>query len=220
MTVPDIRGEFEEFFLEAWGVRPFNWQVDLAEEVVAEGGWPDVIDLPTGAGKTSVLDIAVFTLAHHPARMQRRIAFVVDRRTIVDQTARRYVLVRQCPGGSGCLLPQPRALIFQPTLELGHFANEPPLQQMTAIQLERPLVLTVVDRALELGSVTPDSSLVDCHVAVTAIHDGRVTQLASQNVQRLTQGMTGLLLTRLGPEQRKQLVSAMETPGLCGEEIG
>lgn len=89
MTVPEIRGEFEEFFLEAWGVRPFNWQVDLAEEVVAEGGWPDVIDLPTGAGKTSVLDIAVFTLAHHPARMQRRIAFVVDRRTIVDQTARR-----------------------------------------------------------------------------------------------------------------------------------
>ncbi len=100
--MPEIRDEFEEFFLEAWGVRPFNWQVDLAEEVVAEGGWPDVIDLPTGAGKTSLLDIAVFALAHHPARMQRRIAFVVDRRTIVDQTAQRaFDLADRLSGAEG-----------------------------------------------------------------------------------------------------------------------
>jgi len=85
----DARTEFATFFEAIWGVRPFTWQCDLLEQVLREGHWPSIIDLPTGAGKTSVLDVAVFALAKRPDTMPRRIAFVVDRRTIVDQTADR-----------------------------------------------------------------------------------------------------------------------------------
>lgn len=80
---------FAQFFHSIWGVAPFAWQVALADQVLRDGRWPEVIDLPTGAGKTSALDIAVYALACRPDIMPRRIAFVVDRRTIVDQTADR-----------------------------------------------------------------------------------------------------------------------------------
>lgn len=65
---------------------PFPWQEKLVRDVLREG-WPDVLDIPTGGGKTSVLDIALFTLAVDPAKFSRRIVLVVDRRLIVDQAA-------------------------------------------------------------------------------------------------------------------------------------
>ena len=49
--------------------------------------WPDVLDLPTGSGKTAALDAAVFHLALRadaPAKAALRIALVVDRRLVVD----------------------------------------------------------------------------------------------------------------------------------------
>ncbi len=82
--------DFPEFHRAVTGDAPFRWQVRLVEEV-AESGWPDVLNLPTASGKTSTLEIAVFTLAleyDRPAaerRAPRRIFFVVDRRIIVDQ---------------------------------------------------------------------------------------------------------------------------------------
>lgn len=85
----DIAYDFSAFFEAVWGVAPFAWQWELAERVVTTGRWPEVIDLPTGAGKTSTLDIAVYALAKRPDAQPRRVAFVVDRRTIVDQTTER-----------------------------------------------------------------------------------------------------------------------------------
>ncbi len=72
---------------------PFAWQTRLLHRVV-ERGWPDTIDAPTGAGKTSVLDIALFHLAlsadDAACRLApRRIVFAVDRRVIVDQAFNR-----------------------------------------------------------------------------------------------------------------------------------
>ena len=64
------------------------------------GHWPDVLDLPTGAGKTAALDIAMFHLALEAAKRQARrapvrIAFIVDRRLIVDDAfARAGALLR------------------------------------------------------------------------------------------------------------------------------
>jgi len=41
--------------------------------------------LPTGSGKTALLDIAVFTLVARPDVMPRRVVLVINRRTVVDQ---------------------------------------------------------------------------------------------------------------------------------------
>ena len=58
---------------------PFPWQKRLANRVGA-GDWPRAIALPTAAGKTACIDIAVFALACGAKDAPRRIFFVVDRR--------------------------------------------------------------------------------------------------------------------------------------------
>ena len=71
--------------------RPFDWQIRLANEVLCDEGWHDVIRVPTGCGKTSVLDLAVFEMALQAARpprertAPRRVCLVVDRRLVVDE---------------------------------------------------------------------------------------------------------------------------------------
>ncbi len=66
------------------GKDPFPWQSRLAKQVCA-GNWPEAIALPTAAGKTVCIDIAVFALACGAPEAPRRIFFVVDRRIVVDQ---------------------------------------------------------------------------------------------------------------------------------------
>lgn len=87
---------FAEFFEALWTdkdgkpLRPFPWQSRLVRDL-AENRWPDCIDLPTASGKTSVIDIAVYTLASQATRspaertIGRRIFFTVNRRVIVDE---------------------------------------------------------------------------------------------------------------------------------------
>lgn len=90
--------EFADYFGALWappdgGDPPvaFGWQRELAEQLDREHAWPDLVDLPTGTGKTSVLDIALFAQALDAERdpgarwMPRRVVLVVDRRVIVDQ---------------------------------------------------------------------------------------------------------------------------------------
>lgn len=77
------------------GKQPFAWQQRLIEEIVRERAWPRVLDLPTGTGKTTCIDIALFALALDATNNDaerwcpRRIAMVVDRRIVVDQVAER-----------------------------------------------------------------------------------------------------------------------------------
>ncbi|MFN2495141.1 MAG: type I-U CRISPR-associated helicase/endonuclease Cas3 [Pseudonocardiaceae bacterium] len=81
--------EFAAFFAEIHGGRsPFAWQERLLAQVLT-GRWPDRVDAPTGAGKTAVIDVHVFAVAlmaagATTARVPRRLALVVDRRTLVD----------------------------------------------------------------------------------------------------------------------------------------
>lgn len=81
---------FPAFFRALWGYEPFTWQAALAQRVLGAGEspWPQAIALPTAAGKTACLDVAIYALAASTAaggaRQPRRIFFVVDRRVIVD----------------------------------------------------------------------------------------------------------------------------------------
>lgn len=90
MTIND----FELFFREINGYQPFPWQKELARQICATGDWPS-INLPTSSGKTAVIDIALFHLAVQAdlpsaeRKAPRRIFFVVDRRLVVDDAARR-----------------------------------------------------------------------------------------------------------------------------------
>ena len=81
--------DFPAYFRSVHGFEPFPWQVRLTETVLEDGRWPEVIDLPTGSGKTAAIDTAVFTLAAQPDRFPRRVVFVIDRRIIVDQVYKR-----------------------------------------------------------------------------------------------------------------------------------
>lgn len=93
LTVQD----FADFYQQANGDPPFPWQVDLVRQVLSERAWPELIDVPTGLGKTAMLDIAVFVAAATPAEVgadrlgRRRIFFVVDRRLVVDEAYDRAI---------------------------------------------------------------------------------------------------------------------------------
>jgi len=75
------------------GRQPFPWQRRLADQVVATGAWPAEVGVPTGLGKTSCLDIAVWALAaqaHLEPRARTaptRTWWLVNRRLLIDATA-------------------------------------------------------------------------------------------------------------------------------------
>ena len=76
---------FGEFFYAVRNKHPFPWQEAYAAEAL-KGNWPPV-GMPTAAGKTALIDIAVYALAKRAPGAARRIFFVVDRRVIVDEAA-------------------------------------------------------------------------------------------------------------------------------------
>lgn len=92
---------FESFFTALWGYTPFPWQMRLVRRVLETGSWPEALAVPTGAGKTACIDIAVYALACQAAlapavrTAPRRIFFVVDRRIIVDEAYERACLLAQ-----------------------------------------------------------------------------------------------------------------------------
>ena len=84
--------DFATYFEAVHDAPPFPWQQRLVEQLARDNQWPDVLDLPTGAGKTAALDAAVFHLAlqvDEPQQAALRIVLVVDRRLVVDDAHRR-----------------------------------------------------------------------------------------------------------------------------------
>jgi CRISPR-associated endonuclease/helicase Cas3 len=83
--------DFTDFYREIHGHDPFPWQRDLPQQIVSQGAWPALVDVPTGLGKTSLIDVGVFLAALDADRPgaerlgRRRVFFVVDRRIVVDQ---------------------------------------------------------------------------------------------------------------------------------------
>jgi CRISPR-associated endonuclease/helicase Cas3 len=91
---------FRDFYRELHGWDPFPWQTRLAE-LVDEAGWPCEIGVPTGLGKTSTIDIAVWALAAQAGRQPAertaptRIWYVVDRRLLVDSASDHVTLLSE-----------------------------------------------------------------------------------------------------------------------------
>ncbi len=92
--LPDFGLSFEAL----WSYEPFPWQRMLAGRL-AEGTWPRALDLPTAAGKTACVDVAIHALAAQADRpawkrtAPRRIWFVVDRRIVVDEAFERALRI-------------------------------------------------------------------------------------------------------------------------------
>ncbi|WP_040359616.1 type I-U CRISPR-associated helicase/endonuclease Cas3 [Corynebacterium durum] len=95
------RSDFSAFFAALnGGHAPFSWQQDLVDHIVATGRWPDRIVAPTGAGKSSVVDVhlfvnALFASGNGP-RVPRRLCVVVGRRALVDSQADRAMKIQRC----------------------------------------------------------------------------------------------------------------------------
>lgn len=122
---------FDEFYFAVHDRKPFAWQTRLASHVCrtrskkdTEDPWPMALDVPTGAGKTSAIDVAIFHLAREVARVEAspsgtprvaalRIFFVVDRRLVVDDAFRHaQKLARKLKGAqSGVLAAAARNLL-------------------------------------------------------------------------------------------------------------
>jgi CRISPR-associated endonuclease/helicase Cas3 len=65
----------------------FPWQWTLYRRFISgrQDNIPPSCNLPTGLGKTSVVAIWLIAMAAHPAHLPRRLAYIVNRRTVVDQ---------------------------------------------------------------------------------------------------------------------------------------
>ncbi len=90
----------EWFQLLAGHARPFLWQEGLYNDLV-QGRCPPAIDIPTGLGKTSVMQLWLLALAEQARRglyeisLPRRLIWVVDRRVVVDQATQEAETLRQ-----------------------------------------------------------------------------------------------------------------------------
>jgi CRISPR-associated endonuclease/helicase Cas3 len=78
---------FASDFENLTGNPPFPWQEALYRRFVGidPGGIPSSCNLPTGLGKTSVVAVWLIAFANG-ASVPRRLIYVVNRRTVVDQT--------------------------------------------------------------------------------------------------------------------------------------
>lgn len=122
--------DFRQFFHAIHRRDPFPWQQRLVSRLADGDGWPDILDLPTGSGKTAAMDAAVFHLALHAAEPRQaaiRVVFVVDRRLVVDEAHRRAKRLE-------CALrtadePESEPVVREVASRLGRLAGEgaPPL---------------------------------------------------------------------------------------------
>src|SRR5437660_1638855 len=112
--------EFTVAFEKLSGNLPFPWQWAMYQKFVA-GDFPASCSLPTGLGKTSILHIWLLALAEEPTKVPRRLDYVVNRRTVVDQTTDEAAKLRDRIGNVKGLTARLRALCANPN------ANEVPL---------------------------------------------------------------------------------------------
>ena len=151
---------FVPFYKALYGFVPFQWQIRLLEHVVTTGKWPSVIDAPTGAGKSSVVDIHVFANALYGAgvgaRVPRRLATVVNRRALVDsQFDRAHDLAEKLQNATDGVLAEAASAIASMSFQLRHEGG--PLR-VVSLRGGQPTDRTWVDDpgAVMIIAATPD----------------------------------------------------------------
>jgi CRISPR-associated endonuclease/helicase Cas3 len=92
-----MTASFDKQFLSLTGFSPMKWQRRLFKRFVDAGlpgaqDIPTVFDIPTGLGKTSIMVIWLLALVRQAGservRLPRRLVYIVNRRTVVDQATR------------------------------------------------------------------------------------------------------------------------------------
>lgn len=96
---------FAEAFRLLTGNRPFPWQAELYRRFEADR-LPAVCHLPTGLGKTNVIAVWLIALVNAIAGTPRRLVYVVNRRTVVDQTTDEVLKLRNHLPRLGSALPE------------------------------------------------------------------------------------------------------------------
>lgn len=122
---------FGSAFEALTGHAPFPWQRALYEQWFSQGKVPPSCNLPTGLGKTSVIAVWLIALANG-AKVPRRLVYVVNRRTVVDQTTDEVE-------GYAQLLAHGRPPLLRELIELSDA-----LRQMCADPEGKPLAISTL----------------------------------------------------------------------------
>ncbi len=97
-TSSELRIEFKPAFNALTGHTPLPWQERLFGKMLS-GKIPRVCDLPTGLGKTSVIAIWLIALCQQAVDgrvgLPRRLVYIVNRRTVVDQATDTVKQIRE-----------------------------------------------------------------------------------------------------------------------------
>ncbi len=80
-----VAKEFQVLFQALTETQPFPWLTEMYERF-ASGKFPEIVVLPTGLGKTSINVIRLIALLQQPHTIPQRLVYIVNRRTVVDQT--------------------------------------------------------------------------------------------------------------------------------------
>jgi len=93
-AIPSLEA-FSKTFQLLTGNTPFPWQERLFEKFLeGQDKIPASCNLPTGLGKTNVIAIWLIALAQTKGKLPRRLVYVVNRRTVVDQTTAEVERIR------------------------------------------------------------------------------------------------------------------------------
>ena len=99
MNILNNQIRFAPCFMALTDYAPLPWQERLFGEMVS-GTIPSICDLPTGLGKTSVIPIWLIALCQQRAveervTLPRRLVYIVNRRTVVDQATATVEQIRK-----------------------------------------------------------------------------------------------------------------------------
>ncbi len=92
-------------------------------------------------------------------------------------------------------------------------------EQLAPIKGQRSSRPPLLYRCIESPDVTPHLFEREGELLVATCHDSRCAQGPTKEIDRLPEGMPGLLGVVLGPEEGKQRVTALETAGRREGEI-